>query len=437
MNSRAVCILWLSSLLGACPDNEVLLGGKDSTVLVVDASADASSPADVGSVDNGPLVDAAVPDSAQLDVARPDATAPDEGRSDSGAADQGQTQDAAQGPDAASAADAALGPVTGCVEGHFVPYWGNIHAHTSASDGEGSYAEAFAYARDQGGLDFFMPTDHVEQLYRLTGDPSGEYDECRSEADAVTVNGSYLAMCGYEYGAALSIIGPAGHSNVFLNDDLFPAIQLRLSDYYDSVKACATCVTQFNHPRDATSQSFNNFAYDAAVDEKMNLLEFNTGADAWAVLNEALEEGWHVAPTWNQDNHSANWGTANAHRTGLYLAALTRDELAQALRQRRSFASGDANASIALRADTCWMGSIVAGVSEVQLHAEAADADDGFDRIELYGPMQALLATFACGGQLSCSGDFDLPVSQPVYMIARAIELDGDVLTSAPIWLAP
>jgi hypothetical protein len=224
---------------------------------------------------------------------------------------------------------------------------------------------------------------------------------------------------------------------VFFSGGLFPAIQLRLSELYASIAACADCVTQFNHPLDEASMRYEDFAYDAAVDQRMNLLEFNTGADAWAVLNQALEAGWHVSPTWNQDNHSANWGTANAHRTGLYLAALTRDEVARAMRERRSFATPDATASIRLQADACWMGSIVEGVTHAVLRAEVADADDGFDRIELYGPRQLLLTAIPCGGRLSCGGEFEHWVSQPTYAIARGVQLDGDVVTSAPIWLSP
>ena len=86
---------------------------------------------------------------------------------------------------------------TGCITGSFTPFWGNMHAHTSNSDGEGTPAEAFAYARDTASLDFMIVTDHLEQLYL----PSNRWNTCNDQADAANLPGGYVAMCGYEYGS--------------------------------------------------------------------------------------------------------------------------------------------------------------------------------------------------------------------------------------------
>src|SRR5262245_17376069 len=39
-------------------------------------------------------------------------------------------------------------------------FYGNLHAHTDASDGMGSLEEAVRYARDTAKVDFFAVTDH-------------------------------------------------------------------------------------------------------------------------------------------------------------------------------------------------------------------------------------------------------------------------------------
>lgn len=39
-------------------------------------------------------------------------------------------------------------------------YFGSLHAHTRYSDGSGTPAEAFTYARDTGKLDFMAVTEH-------------------------------------------------------------------------------------------------------------------------------------------------------------------------------------------------------------------------------------------------------------------------------------
>ena len=39
-------------------------------------------------------------------------------------------------------------------------YYGQLHSHTRISDGTGSPAQAYEYARDTAGLDFFSIADH-------------------------------------------------------------------------------------------------------------------------------------------------------------------------------------------------------------------------------------------------------------------------------------
>jgi hypothetical protein len=155
---------------------------------------------------------------------------------------------------------------------------------------------------------------------------------------------------------------------------------------------------------------------------------------------QALDAGWHIAPMNNQDNHSANWGTANDHRSGVYLSTLTRDALHQALLERRTFMSTDRNAAIVTKAeDTCWMGSVMTGYSSVSVsaHVEDPDGGDGFDTLELYGPNQALLASTTCGGASTCDLAHTVVVGAATYAVARGVQADGEILIAAPVWMAP
>ncbi|HNS99905.1 MAG TPA: hypothetical protein PKL73_23300, partial [Polyangiaceae bacterium] len=88
---------------------------------------------------------------------------------------------------------------TGCLVGDYQPYFGNLHAHTSYSDGKGLPSEAFAHARQQAGLDVQVITDHLEQLY--WPNPSGRWDKCRQQADDAYEPGAFVALCGFEYGS--------------------------------------------------------------------------------------------------------------------------------------------------------------------------------------------------------------------------------------------
>ncbi|MBM4318612.1 MAG: hypothetical protein FJ125_01305 [Deltaproteobacteria bacterium] len=329
-------------------------------------------------------------------------------------------------------------PPGGCIQGDFSPFFGNLHAHTSYSDGEGRPEEAFRHARDVAGLDIMFVTDHLEQLW--LGLILDRWQDCRDAADEANEDGSYLAGCGFEYGSAFEWFQSTGHNNVFFEDRLFPAIQLNFHDFYRSIVLCDDCIGQFNHPGDDPAQHWHGFEYYPDADPRMNLFELNGSGPTWQMLFQALDAGWHLSPTNNQDNHSADWGSKNSRRTGFYLAELTREALHAAMRSRRSFATMDADATLRLMAGSvCWMGSILTGAGDLLLEAEAEDAteEDGFATLELFGPGATLLAAFDCAGQARCLASRQLVVDRPTYVVARATQRDGDWLVSAPIWVKP
>jgi hypothetical protein len=410
--ARAVAIA-ATVCLAACGDG----GGGGAS----DGGADAGD-TDTGDTDTGTDTDT----DADTDTETNADGGPDGGAAIDGGVDAG--------------ADADAGAWNGCVEGSFAPYFGNFHAHTSNSDGVGSPAEAFAMARDDAGLDMQAITDHLEQLYNVLGAPSGEYTECAATAAEYTEDGAFLALCGFEYGSGFGVVGSTGHDVVLFSPDLFPMVQLDFHDFYASAAACPTCLTEFSHPGDEAGQTWSDFEYDAAADEAMNLFDFKGNGDTWSLFFEALDAGWHVSPMHDQDNHSADWGLADDARSGFYMSSLTIAALGEAMRDRRSFMTHDKDAAIRLVADSsCWMGSILTGFSSLAVEATATDAEagDGFAVIELFGPEQTPISSAACGGAQSCSIDDTVDVTAPTYVVARATQVDGDVLVSAPIWVEP
>ena len=357
---------------------------------------------------------------------------------------QDAEQDAAEAGLGDAEADAEGGPVdagppVGCIQGDFHAFFGNLHAHTSFSDGAGEPVDAFAHARDVAGLDVMVVTDHLEQLY--IPPPLDKVGECLSQADDANDPGVFVTGCGFEYGSGFEGVMSTGHNNVFFSDHLFPAVQLDFHEFFGTLTACPTCVGQFNHPGSEPGQTWSDFAYQPEVDERLNLIEFNGEGDVWVHYFQALDAGWHVSPMFNQDNHSADWGSKNDNRSGLYMPYLSRTGLYDALSNRRTFASrADKNATIHMTTDMdCWMGSILKETGVAKLHVEADDPDaaDGFTSIELYGPGAALLHEATCQGSTSCATDYDVITSGPTYVVAKALQDDGGELVSAPIWLEP
>ncbi|MFH1810448.1 MAG: hypothetical protein ABIJ09_17035 [Pseudomonadota bacterium] len=326
----------------------------------------------------------------------------------------------------------ACPPRSGCIQGDFHAYFGNLHAHTSYSDGQATPGQAFAHARGAG-LDFMWITDHREQL------TSAEWSACRNQADTANASGSFVAGCGYEMCIFSTAGTKLGHLNLLFTGALI-AKPVGLPALYAALAECSPCAGQWNHP--PWPGTFRDYAHHASGDGAMRLMELSGGGawdDKWAAYFGALQKGWLASPTSNEDNHSRNWG--DSHRaTGLWATELSRTALRQAVRQRRTFAAFDDTATIKLIADdVCFMGSVLHGLGRTELKVVARDrqANDGFRRIMLFGPDGGELASRACNGDNPCTATFSRRVDAATFFVALAMQSDGDQLVSAPIWFEP
>lgn len=341
--------------------------------------------------------------------------------------------------------DDSTSTIPGCVTGDFFPVFGMLHSHSLYSDGRGLPQAAYQWARDEGELDFFALSDHLEILHVPL--PPDKWEKTMEFADQFYEPGVYVAMAGFEYSSGIDFEASAqagqfvfsAHNNVFFVDHLFPMIMMDYHLFYDELRNCQDCLAQFNHPGWDGQTNWDGFEYQPDLDPQINLIEMSTwDVDAWPYLFECLDQGWHVSPTWNQDNHNGEWGTEDDHRTGAWVDELTREGIRDVFENRRSFSTLDKNATILLMAQNeCWMGSELTGVSdaEFELSAFDPDANDGFVSIEFYGPGMELFETVDCGDKTDCSATIFLNFPQSGYVLGRANQTDGDVLISAPIWL--
>lgn len=335
----------------------------------------------------------------------------------------------------------------GCITGAFEPFFAMFHSHSNFSDGKGTPREAFEYARDEGDLDVFALTDHLEILYIPV--PPNKYEVLKSLADELYEPGRYVPLAGFEWSGGIEFGDDntdieytiQGHNNVFFSDELFPWITLDYLEFYQDLLACSDCLSQFNHPGWEGQVNWDGFDYHPEIDPQISLIEMSTwDLDAWPYLFEALDQGWHVSPTWNQDNHNRGWGTEDDHRTGIWLKDLTRESVTDAMWERRTYSTLDRDATLSLMTeDGCWMGSALEGLAETKLLFEADDPGegDGFAALEIWGPGQEMIDEVDCEGASFCEGEFTLHREQAVYALVRAVQEDGDLIISAPIWLGP
>jgi len=328
-----------------------------------------------------------------------------------------------------------LQSLLGSSQGTYQAYFGNLHSHTSNSDGTGEPADAYTYARYTAGLDFLAVTDHLEQIEEIIF-ISEEWSGCQADANSATVNGTFVGIAGWEWGSPVH-----GHVNVFNTGNLITdAVNLwyttDLPVFYNWVLTHPPAFAQFNHPGDETYfTNWNNFGYiDAANDNAFKLIEFQNIQQATGYYEAVLSTGRHLSPVWNQDNHSADWGTKNDGRAGIWATSLTRQALFDAINAGRTFATMDKNAKIWIDLNGAAMGSRYLFNCPCQFTCILSDAtNESWSSIQLVTKNGVFMNLGAHTGNLDTT--FNISLTTDEWVFVRAIQADSNYLWSAPIYV--
>ncbi len=255
-------------------------------------------------------------------------------------------------------------------------YRGQIHSHTIDSDGEGTPAEAYTYARDVGGVDFFSVADHSHCMVRQ------DYEAQQALARRLDRPDEFAAFTGVEL-TFRGKEGYYGHLNVYQDKLLFAAPFADLPTMYRSLSADPGAIGMFNHPGDPWG-NFDEFSHhDPALDATVCLIEIN-GRSFDRQYTLALAKGWRVAPLSNEDNHKKRWTTASSG-IGVALApALTRANILDAFRRRRTYVSTDRSLEIYYRVNGAWLGSELKDPEKLTVEALLrTKSEKGIGSIEL------------------------------------------------------
>ncbi|MFN8456820.1 MAG: CehA/McbA family metallohydrolase [Anaerolineae bacterium] len=254
-------------------------------------------------------------------------------------------------------------------------YFGDLHSHTSYSDGAGTPAQAFATARANG-LDFMALSEHCFMM------SPAEWADVKTQANLATINGQFVALPAFEYSHQY------GHINVFESETYVRSDDPNydtLPEFYNWLIAQPLAFAQFNHPRKepGLDWNFNDFAFNSQADLKIILQELQTADQFFLALNT----GWHLGTLKNRDTHAPNWGINPW--MGLIAPSLTKDSIVEALRKRRTFfvSPSDSNLALVLQANGAWMGSAIpfnTGAINFTINAYDPDPKGKPLRINLY-----------------------------------------------------
>lgn len=359
-------------------------------------------------------------------------------------------------------------------EATFQRYFGQLHSHTQYSDGAGSLDSALAYVKalpDNANVDFVAFTDHsnyfdsknnpnVEAaLYDMSlvndSDPSHSWATYKNTVAAFNAAnvGKMVAIAGFE----MTWSGGPGHINTFNTPGIVSRNNTTLNNktkdaglqaYYKllSQKEGANSISQFNHPG-TTFGNFIDFGYwDAVVDTRMYMVEVGNGEGqigaggyypSYEQYIMALDKGWHVAPTNNQDNHKGRWGNANDARDVILTDDFTESGIYAALRARRMYATEDKNLEIDYTVNDNMMGSIIDVPEKLNFEISFNDPDrtDSIAKVELVVNSGKVAYTWNSAADLA-KGSVSVELApEYTYYFVRVTEGDGDLAVTAPVWV--
>lgn len=332
-------------------------------------------------------------------------------------------------------------------KGKLTHYFGQLHSHTNISDGTGSLDEAYTWAKNHG-ADYYAVTDHSNWFDNDTaatladGSASKAWTNAHATADKYDKGDDFTAIYGYEMTWSGST-GGWGHMNTFNT----PGFETRsnkamdLQNYYNTLQTQPQSISQLNHP----GKTFGDFAdfgyYSAGADKVVNQVEVGNGEGpirgsgyfpSYEYYTRALDKGWHVAPTNNQDNHKGKWYTANTARTVIISTDNSREALYDSMRNLNVYASEDENMTIDYTVNGSIMGSSLGEVDKLNFKVIIAD-DDAIKKISVIsnGGVEVTSKDF---NSKNVDWQFELSPEYTYYYL-KVVQGDEDIAVTAPVWV--
>ncbi len=385
-------------------------------------------------------------------------------------------------------------------------YYGSTHSHSNWSDGgqpttgcssgnaygSGTFAPAavFDYARNTAELDYWVVNEHnhlIQDAIATNNPPVTEakvrqrYQDGLNAADAATVNGSFVALYGMEWGVTTN--NDQGHVTLIETPALFgwetcstcngpnPECTPGTNCYFDvftpkrfgylalyaasvANPSSAGALGILNHP---STGEFDNYAFNANADNALQGIAVRSGlafANATDCANanvgatdyssrwrEALNLGFHLAPAADHDSHCNNYGMALPTRTVYLAPSLTKADLMAAHRARHFYASEDPNVQLVFRtADGAHiMGDIFNAAGGATLVANVYDPNgESVSTLEIWrgqiggGVPASPYASYTNQSAVTLNESLS---SGTYYYYVHVVQADGHDVWSAPMWI--
>lgn len=347
-------------------------------------------------------------------------------------------------------------------------YYGTLHAHSIYSDGNKDSATSlrstpfhnYQFAKTAQNFHFLGISEHN---HSGAGMARADYAKGLQQADSADANGTFVAMYGMEWG----VIGPpGGHVLIYgvnqiigwdsvgglPNFDVYNA-KLDYAGLFAKIARTPGAFASMAHPASSDYSNLFSTAWNATNDSALAACAIRSGP-AFSIdtvyadpstssfesrYKDALKQGYHVGAVLDHDNHNTTFGKMAASRTVVLASSLTRANIMDAIKKRRTQSSDDWNVRVTFTINGRPLGSIFSDTANPQISVNVVDPD--------FETTSSISITFGIPGSGispttltssttgSLSFTHSIPLGASYYYYATVIQADGDRIFTAPIWV--
>ena len=355
----------------------------------------------------------------------------------------------------------------------FLYLYGNLHSHSSYSDGNKDNtalkpSDDYQFARDANCMDFLGISEHN---HSGAGMHVADYPLGYNQANAINgvvgpTGNSIVTLWGMEWG----VISGGGHVLVYgFNDQLIGweagnyNIYCAKGDYaslFNLVNGQPDAFATLAHPQSGDYTNIAGSAYNATQDNaiygvavesgpafstSITYNDFPSSLGFLGYYKSMLAKGYHVGAQMDGDNHYLTFGRQSTNRMVVLASSKSRADVTSAIRAMRFYASNDCNVHVDYKCFSSVMGSQLthAGVPSITIDITDADAGETVSTVELWGGLvgssvpSAPIKTFSGSSSVifnSTDPQNVQPDNSTYYYYSIITQSTGAKTVTSPIW---
>jgi len=329
-------------------------------------------------------------------------------------------------------------------------FWGELHIHSRLSMCAGNRDllpfDSYAYNRDYQDLDFMALTDHSGHINYA------EWFNTRKLASLQNDPPHFVAFSAHEWSSARVGYDGTGHKNIFyLNDGCVrwynPRLAMRPDVLWRELGECGDEVFTVPHQlADAgggpayTDWSYRNDRMQPVAEvfqirgsyEYLGCPSMSPSAmkKKGAFYQDALDLGHHLGAIASSDHGGGNGKAA------VFAEKLDREHIFRAVQARRCYGSTDARVLLDFRLNGHLMGEIIDGQGKPREITARVMARRPLAEVVVFKNGQVIVEKTAPLGESLAFEHEDGKQERPEdYYYLRAIQDDGEICWSSPVWV--